>query len=199
MEYAKRSLRYFRDGTESSRSGTEGFPWSRFAGSAAAISYSKSYVPVLSDDKRPNVVRRLWPGSDDASKNVDSEPECKTLNHSLEGETRSGRKVSENVDATFGIAGSDGPKKQSEEENKNQELESESTSKPRPSRSEGVGSKRSWSSATVSTKTPAAGKPAQSSVPIQSDETVRTVPISQLGNSEDYFRLMAHIFNCIFR
>ncbi|KAJ9586795.1 hypothetical protein L9F63_019615, partial [Diploptera punctata] len=203
LEYAKRNLRYLRDGTESSRSGTDGFSWSRYPGS----SFSRpSYPSVLTDDKRSNVVRRLWPGLESKSLHVSKHVDYETLNYSLEGEQASGSKVSETLDTTFGIAGSDSSKKGTEEENKDQELESESaqqssdytSTKSRSSRSEGVGSKRSWTSATVSSKTPVEKVP-QSTIAVPSEETIKSIPFSQFGNSEDYFRLMAHIFNCIFR
>ena len=93
----------------------------------------------------------------------------------------------EGPDTTFDIAGSDDSKKPGEE--------FESASKPSTSRSEGVGSKRSWSSAAVGPATKLSPNP----VPPQPDVTLQNIPPAQLGCSEDYFRLLAHIFNCIFR
>ena len=65
--------------------------------------------------------------------------------------------------------------------------------------SESSGSKRSWSStAAISDKERAAGKTPRNPLPIQTDDTVQS-DTSYSRCSEDYFRLMAHIFNCIFR
>jgi hypothetical protein len=59
--------------------------------------------------------------------------------------------------------------------------------------------KRSWSSVVdVPDAKLSAGKASRSSLPVQSDDAIQNVA-SQFGYSEDYFRLMAHIFNCIFR
>jgi hypothetical protein len=65
--------------------------------------------------------------------------------------------------------------------------------------SEPSSSKRSWSSAVGVPDTKAtASKAPRSPQPSQSDDAIQNVA-SQFGYSEDYFRLMAHIFNCIFR
>jgi len=67
--------------------------------------------------------------------------------------------------------------------------------------SESSSSKRNWSSTTSIQGTKCtASKAPRSPVPVQSDDTAHSVTsASQFGYSEDYFRLMAHIFNCIFR
>jgi hypothetical protein len=65
--------------------------------------------------------------------------------------------------------------------------------------SESSGGKRSWSStADVPATMCTTDTVPRSPVLVRSDDTTQSVA-SQLGNSEDYFRLMAHIFNCIFR
>jgi hypothetical protein len=65
--------------------------------------------------------------------------------------------------------------------------------------SEPSSSKRSWSStAGVADTKLTTGKAPRSPLPVQSDDAIQNVA-SQFGYSEDYFRLMAHIFNCIFR
>jgi hypothetical protein len=59
--------------------------------------------------------------------------------------------------------------------------------------------KRSWTStAFVSDTECAAGKATRNPLSIQTVDTVQC-DTSYSGCSEDYFRLMAHIFNCIFR
>lgn len=65
--------------------------------------------------------------------------------------------------------------------------------------SESSRGKRSWSSATgvPSTKC-TAGTVTRSPVTVRSDDATQSFA-SESGYSEDYFRLMAHIFNCIFR
>jgi hypothetical protein len=66
--------------------------------------------------------------------------------------------------------------------------------------SESSSSKRSWGSTAgvPSTKCSTASKVPRSPMPVRSDDATQSVT-SQFGYSEDYFRLMAHIFNCIFR
>lgn len=65
--------------------------------------------------------------------------------------------------------------------------------------SEPSSSKRSWSSAAGVPDTKlTASKAPRSPQPSQSDDAIQNVA-SQFGYSEDYFRLMAHIFNCVFR
>lgn len=65
--------------------------------------------------------------------------------------------------------------------------------------SEPSSSKRSWSSAAGVPDTKlTTSKAPRSPQPLQSDDAIQNVA-SQFGCSEDYFRLMAHIFNCIFR
>jgi plasmid maintenance system antidote protein VapI len=90
----------------------------------------------------------------------------------------------------------------------NVETSSEPTVKPKAVHSdhnvknqphaESSSSRRSWSSTAgvLSTKY-TAGKVPRSPLPVQSDDA--TSVTSQFGYVEDYFRLMAHIFNCIFR
>lgn len=60
---------------------------------------------------------------------------------------------------------------------------------------ESSSTKRSWSSTTAISDT--AGKTARNPLPIRTDDTVQSDTL--YSGSEDYFRLMAHIFNCIFR
>lgn len=64
---------------------------------------------------------------------------------------------------------------------------------------ESSSTKRSWSStAAISDTEHTSGKAPRSPLPIRTDDTVQS-GTSHFGYSEDYFRLMAHIFNCIFR
>jgi hypothetical protein len=77
-------------------------------------------------------------------------------------------------------------------------IHSEYTVKHRP-QCEPSSGKRSWSSVVdVPDAKLAADKASRSSLSIQSDDAIQNVAL-QFGYSEDYFRLMAHIFNCIFR
>jgi len=61
--------------------------------------------------------------------------------------------------------------------------------------SESSSTKRSWSSTAAISDT--AGKTTRNPLPIPTDDTVQSDTL--YSGSEDYFRLMAHIFNCIFR
>lgn len=61
--------------------------------------------------------------------------------------------------------------------------------------SESSSTKRSWSSTAAISDT--AGKTARNPLPVRTDDTVQSDTL--YSGSEDYFRLMAHIFNCIFR
>jgi hypothetical protein len=63
---------------------------------------------------------------------------------------------------------------------------------------ESSSTKRSWSStAAISDTERTAGKTTRNPLPIRTDDTVQSD--TSYSGSEDYFRLMAHIFNCIFR
>lgn len=58
--------------------------------------------------------------------------------------------------------------------------------------------KRSWSStASISDTEHTAVKTTRNPLPVRTDDTVQSDTL--YSGSEDYFRLMAHIFNCIFR
>ena len=64
--------------------------------------------------------------------------------------------------------------------------------------SESSSTKRSWSStAAISDTERTAGKTTRNPLPIRTDDAVQSDTL--YSGSEDYFRLMAHIFNCIFR
>jgi hypothetical protein len=77
-------------------------------------------------------------------------------------------------------------------------MHSDYTVKHRP-QCEPSSGKRSWSTVVdVPDAKLAAGKASRSSFSVQSDDAIQNVAL-QFGYSEDYFRLMAHIFNCIFR
>jgi len=61
--------------------------------------------------------------------------------------------------------------------------------------SESSSTKRSWTSTAAISDT--ASKTTRNPLPIRTDDNVRSDTLYY--GSEDYFRLMAHIFNCIFR
>jgi hypothetical protein len=64
--------------------------------------------------------------------------------------------------------------------------------------SESSSAKRTWSSTAAITDTECtAGKTTRNPLPIRTDDTVQSDTL--YSGSDDYFRLMAHIFNCIFR
>jgi hypothetical protein len=64
--------------------------------------------------------------------------------------------------------------------------------------SESSSTKRSWSStAAISDTERTDGKTTRNPLPIRTDDAVQSDTF--YSGSEDYFRLMAHIFNCIFR
>jgi hypothetical protein len=72
-------------------------------------------------------------------------------------------------------------------------VRSEDDAKQKPP-SESSSTKRSWSSTTTERT---AGKTTRNPLPIRTDDTVQSDTL--YSGSEDYCRLMAHIFNCIFR
>lgn len=250
MEYAKRSLRNVRDGTESSRSfGGEGASWSRLPGSAASTAPSKRPYSL-----RSSVVRRLWHDSspkkngnlktldithdtgysDSELENAPSsqaqsnlEINSRSIAHASGGqdsgagsvEPTAGFQVSGRAARrSEGTEGSEtdsvrpqlsadvGPKGKSVNEEaassdpafKSKGVSSDHNMKHQP-HSQSSSTKRSWSStaAVPDTGCPA-GRTPRSPLPIQADDTVQN-DTSYSGCSEDYFRLMAHIFNCIFR
>ncbi|XP_069692288.1 nucleoporin Nup188 [Periplaneta americana] len=193
LEYAKRNLRSVRDGTESSRSvAGDGYSWGRFPGSAAAMAHSKrSYSSLFTDDRRPPVVRRLWPGTspkkDETSKTAGSEQESIKLGTSFRIPEASWQTIQQADDL--------------EEEGKSgAEKEKSSAADETPkTKAEPTSSKRTWAASTASAASKGAiPKTVKSPVPLRTDECVASVT-SQFDYSEDYFRLMAHIFNCIFR
>jgi len=76
-------------------------------------------------------------------------------------------------------------------------VRSDDDAKQKPS-SESSTTKRSWSSAAVISDTErTAAKTTRNPLPVRTDDTVQSDTL--YSGSEDYFRLMAHIFNCIFR